>query len=79
MGMGLARGSDFSVTLTLEDLTKNMKLPPAPPKLSAGWKEPQSMDEIKMRQNKLGELCWAAAVSRPGISARLASISSRIN
>ena len=46
------------------------------------------MDEIKMRQNKLGELRWAAAVSdwlagmgelRWVICARRASVPSRIN
>ena len=37
------------------------------------------MDEAKMCQYELGESCRAAAVSWPGICARLASISPRIN
>ena len=37
------------------------------------------MEYVKLRQCKLGELCWVAAVSRPDICARLARIASRIN
>ena len=36
------------------------------------------MEYIKLRQCKLGELRWVAAVSRPDICARLARIASRI-
>ena len=31
-----------------------------------------SSDEIKVRECKLGELCWVATISRPGICSRLA-------
>ena len=37
------------------------------------------MDYIKWRQRKLGEMRWAAAVSRPDICARSARIAPRIN
>ena len=37
------------------------------------------MDYIKLRQCKLGESCWVAAVPRPDICARLARIASRIS
>ena len=40
---------------------------------------PQSMDDALMRQRKLGELCWVAAVSLPGIRARSAREAPRIN
>ena len=77
MGMELARESDFSVTLTQADFAKNLKLLPTPPELWAGRKETLSMDYIKLRQCKLGELFWVATVSRPDIcSSRIAS---RIN
>ena len=35
-GTALAQGNDFSMTLTQEACTLNMKFPPTPPKLSAG-------------------------------------------
>ena len=38
-----------------------------------------SMDDTAMRQSKLGEMRWVAAVSRPDICARLARITPRIN
>ena len=56
----------------------NLKLLPASPALSAGRRDPLSRDYAKLRQCKLGEWCWVAAVSRPGICARLARIASRI-
>ena len=36
------------------------------------------MDETKMRQCKLGELCWVTTVSRPDMCAQLARVASRI-
>ena len=70
MRMELAQETDFSVALTREDFTGNMKFPQAPPKLYAGRKDPLSTDETKMRQRKLGGFCRAATVSRPGTCAR---------
>ena len=79
VGMELAHEQDFSVTLTQADLTKNVELLPTSPELWAGRKNALSMEYIKLHQNKLGELRWAATVSRPDICARLARIASRIN
>ena len=38
-----------------------------------------SMEYIKLRRCKLGELCWVATVSRPNIRASLARVALRIN
>ena len=79
VGMEVAQGKDFSATWTQADFAKNMNLFPTSPGLWAGRMAPLSMDYIKLRQRKLGDLCWVTAVSRPGICARLARIASRIN
>ena len=79
VGVELAQEKDFSVTLTQADFTKNLKLLPTSPASRAGRKEPLSMDYIKLRQCKLGELFWVAAVSPPDICAREARIASRTN
>ena len=76
--MELDQVQDFSVTLTKEDFTKNLKFPFTSPEFWAGRKEPLSSDETKMRQSKLGESRWVAAVL-PDICAWLASVASRIN
>ena len=79
VGMELAHEKDFSATLTEADFAKNVKLLPTSPEPWAGRREPSSLDHIKLRQCKLGELCWVATVSRPDLCARLARIASRIN
>ena len=79
VGMELALENDYSVTLTQEDFPGNLKPLSTSPELRAGSKDPLSSDEIRLRQCKLGELCWVAAVSRPDIRVRLAKIASRIN
>ena len=56
-----------------------MKPLPTSSELWAGRKHPLSTDETKLRQCKLGELCWVARVSRPDICSRLARVASRIN
>ena len=38
-----------------------------------------SLEDAKLRQCRIGELCWLETVSRPGICARLARIASRID
>ena len=55
-GMELVEEDDFSVTLTQEDVAKNMTLPPAPPTLWADRKGPLSVEETKICRCKLGEL-----------------------
>ena len=77
--MALAQEKDFSATATQAGLTEDMKLLPTSPELWAGREKPQSMEHIKLRQCKLGELFWDATVSRPDICACLARIASRIN
>ena len=73
-GVELAQEGDFSVTSTQEDFTKILKFLATSPTLRAGRGGPASMDDTKMRQCKLGVLCWVAAVSRPDIRARSAKI-----
>ena len=79
VGAESAHEKDLPVTLTQEDLAKNLKLLPTSPALWAGRTAPFSMDYIELRQCKLGEVCWVTAVSRPDICARLARIASRID
>ena len=62
VGVALAQEKDFSATLTQEYFTRNLEPLPAPPELWAGRKWPLSLDEIKLRPRKLGELCWVATV-----------------
>ena len=69
VGMQLVQKKDFSWTLTQEDFAKNLKLLPTTPSLWAGRKNPQPMDDTKLRQRTLGELCWVAAVSLPDMCA----------
>ena len=49
------------------------------PRITGTTKDSPSMEYIKLRQCKLGELCWVATVSRPNIRASLARVASRIN
>ena len=78
-GMELAREEVFSATLTQENFAKNVEPPPTFPELRAGWKNLLSMHETKLRQCRLGGLCWVAAVSLPDICACLARIASRVD
>ena len=79
VGVELGQEEDFSATLTQDYSTKNLELLPAPPALWAGRMNPLSMDDAKLRQCKLGELCCVAAVSRPDICALLSRIASGIS
>ena len=67
------------MTLTQEDFTADWKPLPTSPGLRAGRINPLPMDDIKLRQCNLGELCWVAIVSRPDICVRVARISPRTN
>ena len=78
-GMELDKEQDSPVALARKDFTKNLKLLLTFPALRAGRKELLSIDYIKLRQCKSGELRSIATVSRPDICARLARIASRIN
>ena len=79
VGMELAQEWGFSVTLAQADFAKNVKLLPTSSLLRAGRRGPLSMDYIKLRQCKLGNVRWIATVSRPGICARSARVASRID
>ena len=79
VGMELVWDSTFSAALTQGDSTKNLQPLGTSPQLWAARQKLLSPDDVKLRQCKLGELCWLATVSRPDICARLARITSRID
>ena len=79
VGMKLAQESDFSVTLAQDEFAKNLQLLPTSPHLIAARHETPPIEDIKLRQCMLGEICWSAAVSRPDICARSARIASRVD
>ena len=62
VGAELAQGQDFSATLALADIVKNVKLLPTSPALWEGREESLSTDYAELRQCKLGELRWVATV-----------------
>ena len=62
-----------------EDFTNNLKPPPTSPELRTGREEPPRSDETKLRQRKLGELCWVATASRLDVCGRLVRFAPRIN
>ena len=77
--MELAQESDFPVTQTQDGFARNSR--PLPPS-SQAWaarRKTLSIEDVKLRQCKLGELGWLVSVSRPDICARLARITSRVN
>ena len=79
VGMELAQESDFPVTQTQDGFARNSR--PLPPS-SQAWaarRKTLSIEDVKLRQCKLGELGWLVSVSRPDICARLARIASRVN
>ena len=78
-GVELAQDASFSVTLTQGGSAKNLQPMGTSPQLWAERQKLLSPEDVKLRQCKLGELCWLAAVSRPDICARLARIASRID
>ena len=77
--MELSQDSSFSVTLTQKDFAEKLQPLGTSPQLWAARQKLLSPEDVKLRQCKLGELCWLATVSRPDICARLARIASRIN
>ena len=78
-GMELARGGDFSATETQDKFAKNLQPLPGSPQLWATRQKTLSVEDIKLRQCALYEICWLAAVWIPDICARLARIASRVN
>ena len=78
-GAGLAQESGFSVILTQDEFAQNLKPLPASPQLWAVRQKTLAIAAIKLRQCKLGELCWLATASRPDICARRGRIAPRVN
>ena len=79
VGMEFARESDFSATLTQDEFAKNLKPLLASPQLGEARQETISIQDIKLRQRKPGELRRLATVSRPDFCDRLARLASRAN
>ena len=79
MGMALSQEADFPATSTQADSAKNLKPFPTSSASRARREESLSMDFIKLRQCKSGEVCRAIAVYLPDICARLARIASSIH
>ena len=79
VGIELNQEANFSATLTQEGFAKNPHPLGTSPELRAARQKLLSPEDVKLRQCKLGELCWLATVSRPDICATLARIASRIN
>ena len=77
--MELSQDSSFSIALTQKDFAEKLQPLGTSPQLWAARRKLLSPEDVKLRQCKLGELCWLATVSRPDICARLARIASRIN
>ena len=71
-GMELAQERDFWVSLTPDECAKKLLPLPTSPQLRAARQKKLPIEDIKLRQCKLGELRWLATVSRPDICARLA-------
>ena len=63
VGVALARGHTFSVTLTQSEFATNLQPVPTTPKLWAARQKHLPPEDVHMRQCKLGELHWLATVS----------------
>ena len=67
VGMELSQEANFSVTLTQEEFTMNLQPVGTSPELWAARQKLLPPEDAKVRQCKLGELCWLATASRPDI------------
>ena len=63
VGAEVAQEKGFPVTLTPEELSKNLKPLPSSPGRWTYRKSPLSRGDTKFRQLEMGELCWVATVS----------------
>ena len=79
VGVELVHDNDLSVTPTRDEFTQNLRPLPTTPQLWAARQKTLSLEDMKLRQCELGELCRLATVSAPDICARLACIASRVN
>ena len=79
VGMEARQSNDFSAQLTQGEFTKGQRPITKSPESWAARQRALSLEEMKVRQCKLGELCWSATVSRPDIFARPGRIVARVN
>ena len=79
VGMELPQGKDYSVRLPQTEFSARLASLEANPALWAAIQQILSPEDVFLRQRKSGELRWLAAVSRPGVRARLARLASRVN
>ena len=56
VGMELVLESDFPATLAQDEFARNLKPLPTSPQLWAARQKTLSIEDIKLRQSKLGEL-----------------------
>ena len=75
--MELPQGKDYSVRLPQTEFSARLASLEANPALWAAIQQILSPEDVFLRQRKLGELRWLAAVSRPGVRARLARLARR--
>ena len=78
VGTEVPKGNDFSFQLAPGHFTDALKPIPAPPSSLASRRRPLPLEEVRMRQRKLGELCRLATVSRPDTCACLAQPAARV-
>ena len=74
VGMELSQDNSLSVTLAQKEFAEKLQPLGTSPQLWAARRKLLSPEDVKLRQCKLGELCWLATVSRQDICARLARI-----
>ena len=72
VGLEMLRQNEFSAQLIEWNSTDAPKTIPTPPEFGATRRRPLLLEEVRMRQCKLGELCRSAAVLRPDIFAPIA-------
>ena len=70
-GMEMSQSNDFSVQLAHGDFANALKPMPTTPELRASRQRPLSIEEVRIRECRLGELRWLATDSRPHIRALL--------
>ena len=79
VGAEVSQEGEFSVKLTQEEFAKSSEPLPTTPELWAARRRALSPESAKLRQRKLGELCWLATDSRPDSFTRRTRIAFRAN
>ena len=78
VSMELVQAADFPVTLTQGEIAQSLKPFPTSPQFWSARQTMSSLEDMKLRQCKLGELHWLATVSRPDICTRSTHIASEV-